>query len=71
VKDANTAVSFDGTDDQVVTTGDVYGFTGTSVFSVEAWVKPTDGSSFMLIAGNEGFNVDYTQWMGWMLAPST
>ena len=40
VKDANTAVSFDDTDDSV-SIGDVHDFAGTASFSVELWLRPT------------------------------
>jgi Concanavalin A-like lectin/glucanases superfamily len=37
--DADTAVSFDGSDDKVAF-GDVYDFAGTASFSLELWLKP-------------------------------
>jgi hypothetical protein len=40
VKDANTAVSFDGSNDRIAA-GDLYDFGGTGAFTVEAWVRPT------------------------------
>jgi len=40
VKHANTAVTFDGTDDQVAM-GDVHDFAGTASFSIELWLNPT------------------------------
>jgi hypothetical protein len=40
VKDANTAVNFDGVDDRV-NFGDNYNFAGTSSFSAEVWIRPT------------------------------
>jgi hypothetical protein len=44
VKDAGTAVSFDGVDDYV-TGGDNYDFTGTAAFTAEAWVRPSVATS--------------------------
>ena len=40
VKNASKAASYDGTDDRT-TLGDVYGFSGTTSYSVEFWVNPT------------------------------
>jgi hypothetical protein len=40
VKDAGTAVTFNGTGDWI-TMADVYGFTGNAAFTLEAWVQPT------------------------------
>jgi len=40
VKDANTAVTLDGTNDYI-TAGDNHGFAGTAGFTVDFWVKPT------------------------------
>jgi hypothetical protein len=44
VRDAGTAVSFDGSNDGVAA-GDNYGFAGTTNFSVELWLNPTDATS--------------------------
>jgi hypothetical protein len=40
VKDAGAGVTFDGVNDWI-DAGNVYGFTGTASFSVEAWIRPT------------------------------
>jgi hypothetical protein len=61
VHDTDTAVKFDGSNDYV-TFGDVYDFTGTSSFSLEAWVKPAAAATAnfpMIISkyGTSGWNL--------------
>jgi hypothetical protein len=59
--DADTATSFDGSNDYV-TAGNVYGFTGTASFSVEFWLKPNAADTLWrrVISkeggGNRGWN---------------
>jgi hypothetical protein len=69
VKDANTAVSFDGSNDSVQA-GNVYGYSGSSSFSVEFWLN-TDAPSATLwrrVISKEG-----TGGKGWdvYLAPTS
>jgi hypothetical protein len=61
VHDTDTSVRFDGSNDYV-TFGDVYDLTGTSNFSLEAWVKPAAAATAnfpMIISkyGTSGWNL--------------
>jgi len=54
--DADTAVGFDGVNDRA-DLGDVHGFTGTSPFTLEAWLKPgTPIDEYRRVIAKEGSN---------------
>jgi hypothetical protein len=72
LKEANTAVSFDGVDDKV-NGGDVHDYAGTSAFSVEFWANPTAANTaFRRVVTKERFvsNGDHGGWIV-ALTPST
>jgi hypothetical protein len=71
VKDANTAVSFDGVNDSVVVS-DQYDFAGNAAFSVEFWMNRSASGSNQRIVSKERYT-SASSWGGWevMLGPTS
>jgi hypothetical protein len=74
VKDANTAVVLDGSNDYV-NVGDTYGFTGTASFSFELWMSRTDANStvYRHLISKQGWDAGESGYDGWnvTLYPTT
>jgi hypothetical protein len=67
VKDANTAVTFDGTNDYLVM-GDVHDFAGTTPFSAELWVnRGSDSTNYRKLVSKERYTSG-TNRGGWNLS---